>query len=153
MSIKTYSRSKDGNTQLTPNFKVIEFASKCGSDEIKIDSRLPQVLQRIREIAGNKPVTIDSGYRTPAHNKAVGGVPDSLHTKGQAASIIIKGMTLTDIARCAETALAEMRIPGGICVYNSFTTVDVRPKKWRAVNNGSAFTKNNGWSPMPRTNT
>jgi len=34
------------------------------------------------------PVTITSGYRTPEHNVAVGGVENSQHVKGQAADFI-----------------------------------------------------------------
>ena len=42
------------------------------------------VLQPLRDAYG-KPITINSGYRCPALNKAVGGVATSQHTKGQAA--------------------------------------------------------------------
>ena len=37
--IKTYSNKRDGNKQLSPHFKVREFAEQC-NDEIKIDDRL-----------------------------------------------------------------------------------------------------------------
>jgi hypothetical protein len=43
-----------------------------------------KVLQPLRDAWG-KPITINSGYRCPELNKAVGGVPTSQHTKGQAA--------------------------------------------------------------------
>lgn len=39
----------------------------------------------------SRPITIGSGYRTPALNRAVGGVPDSQHTRGQAADLCIDG--------------------------------------------------------------
>ena len=42
------------------------------------------VLQPLRDAYG-KPITINSGYRCPALNKAVGGVPTSQHVRGQAA--------------------------------------------------------------------
>jgi len=45
-----------------------------------------KVLQPIREAYG-KPITVNSGFRTSAVNKAVGGVETSQHTKGQAADI------------------------------------------------------------------
>lgn len=48
------------------------------------------VLQPLREWWGNE-VKIGSGYRSPALNKAVGGVSTSQHMKGQAADLCIDG--------------------------------------------------------------
>lgn len=45
-----------------------------------------KVLDPLREMYG-KPIYISSGYRCPALNKAVGGVPGSQHKTGQAADI------------------------------------------------------------------
>ena len=44
------------------------------------------ILDYAREKLG-KPITISSGYRSQAVNKAVGGVSSSQHTKGQAADL------------------------------------------------------------------
>lgn len=48
------------------------------------------VLQPLREWWG-KPITIGSGYRSAALNKAVGGVNNSQHMKGQAVDLFIDG--------------------------------------------------------------
>ena len=40
MTIKAYSKAKDGNKKLSTNFKVKEFACTDGSDPIFIDSDL-----------------------------------------------------------------------------------------------------------------
>ena len=45
-----------------------------------------EVLQPLRDFLG-KPVVISSGYRCPELNKAVGGVKNSQHMKGEAADI------------------------------------------------------------------
>lgn len=45
-----------------------------------------ELLEPIREIAG-KPVTVTSGYRSPAVNAAVGGAIKSAHLSGFAADI------------------------------------------------------------------
>ena len=45
-----------------------------------------QVLQPLRDAWG-QPLKINSGYRCPKLNAAVGGVPTSQHTKGEAADI------------------------------------------------------------------
>lgn len=43
-------------------------------------------LDRAREYFGN-PIVITCGYRSPAHNREIGGVPNSAHTKGMAVDI------------------------------------------------------------------
>lgn len=44
-------------------------------------------LEKVRALLG-APLHIDSGYRCPALNKAVGGVPDSAHVQGYAADFV-----------------------------------------------------------------
>lgn len=44
------------------------------------------VLDPAREMLG-RPVTVNSGYRCPELNKAVGGAPASQHVKGEAADL------------------------------------------------------------------
>lgn len=48
------------------------------------------VLEPLR-VAMNEPIKIGSGYRCEALNKAVGGVHNSQHMKGQAADLCIDG--------------------------------------------------------------
>ncbi len=47
---------------------------------------LIHVLIPLREWYG-KPITVNSGFRTVAHNKAVGGAKNSHHLKGEAVDI------------------------------------------------------------------
>lgn len=55
-------------------------------DQIKKLTELCQdLLQPIRNIIG--PITVDSGFRTPAVNKAVKGSSDSQHMCGEAADL------------------------------------------------------------------
>ena len=49
-----------------------------------IKALVDEVLQPLRDAWG-EPLAINSGYRCPEVNKAVGGVPTSQHTKGEAA--------------------------------------------------------------------
>lgn len=122
MAIKAYSKSKDGNKKLSTNFRVREFACSDGSDPIFIDSELVSVLQKIRTHFG-KSVTITSAYRTPTHNKSVGGVAHSQHLYGKAADIKVNGISPQKVATYAETILTNK---GGIGIYSSFTHIDVR---------------------------
>ena len=126
MTIKAYSKAKNGNSKVSTNFRVREFACQDGSDPIFIDSELVSVLQKIRNHFG-KPVTITSAYRTPNHNKNVGGTTYSQHLYGKAADIKIQGIAPKDVAKYAETLLGE----GGIGIYNTFTHIDVRSTKSR----------------------
>ncbi len=91
MAIKEYSLAKDGAKQLSPAFRVREFRCRDGSDAIMIDQTLVVLLQCIREHFG-KAVTITSGYRTAAHNAAVGGAKSSQHLLGRAADIQVAGV-------------------------------------------------------------
>ena len=70
-------------------FQPSEFACKCGRCGGGADRMASDLLARLdeaRAMAGI-PFVISSGYRCPAHNKAVGGVADSAHTRGYAADI------------------------------------------------------------------
>lgn len=127
MTIKAYSKAKDGNKKLSANFKVKEFACTDGSDPIFIDSDLVNVLQKIRGHFG-KSVTITSAYRTPGKNKDCGGTTYSQHLYGRAADIKVAGVTPKKVADYAETLLKNK---GGIGTYSTFTHIDVRAVKAR----------------------
>lgn len=106
MAIQVYSLSKEGYKQLTPNFRVREFRCRDGSDPIFVDDALVSILQKIREHFG-KPLTITSGYRTPAHNKACGGAAYSQHLYGRAADFKIAGVGPDTVARLCRAAAAR----------------------------------------------
>jgi hypothetical protein len=125
--IHGYSKSKDGSKKLSANFKVREFACSDGSDPIFIAPELVNILQKIRDHFG-KPVNINSAYRTPAKNKAVGGATHSQHLYGIAADISIPGISPKTVAAYAETLLPNT---GGIGIYKTFTHIDVRRTKSR----------------------
>ena len=127
MTIRAYSKEKDGNKKLSTNFKVKEFACTDGSDPIFIDSDLVNVLQKIRNHFG-RSVTITSAYRTPTRNKAVGGTTYSQHLYGRAADIKVSGVSPKKVAAYAEKLLSGK---GGIGIYSTFTHIDTRTTKSR----------------------
>ena len=142
--VHKYSKKLDGAKRLSENFRVNEFACKDGSDCILVDAELVNFLQKIRN-KFNKPVVINSGYRTATYNKSIGGAAFSQHVKGTAADITIKGITPLEIAEYAEEL---MPYSGGIGLYKNFTHVDVRAKRSRWENYGReicvlGFYKNN----------
>lgn len=127
MTIKAYSKAKDGNKKLSANFKVREFACMDGSDPIFIDSDLVDVLQKIRTHFG-QPVSISSAYRTPGRNRAIGGATYSQHLYGLAADIRVKGVSPKTVAAYAEKLMPKK---GGIGTYQNFVHVDVRSERTR----------------------
>jgi len=83
--------------KLTRNFALHEFESP-DTHEVKIIPELVLLLQKVRDRIG-KPIQITSGYRTPEHNRAVGGAKASYHMKGMAADIICWKTSRFDLAR------------------------------------------------------
>lgn len=91
--------------QVTDNFTLEEFLRSTKASSLGISQAEPpyevvvnltklcvRVLQPLRSHFG-EPVIISSGYRCPDLNKAVGGVSNSQHMKGQAADIYLGGDT------------------------------------------------------------
>lgn len=134
--IKTYSLSKDGDHNISANFKVREFKCKDGSDTIVCDDTFVALkLQAIRNHFG-QPITVNSAYRTPSYNAKVGGAKNSYHMKGQAFDIVVKGVSLDEVCKYAETIGVL-----GIIRYNSFVHLDSRTTKYYARNNNGKVTK------------
>ena len=70
-------------------------------------------------------MTINSGYRTPQKNAAVGGVAQSQHCYGTAADIVVKSVTPAKVAAYARELMPDW---GGVGIYakQGFTHIDVR---------------------------
>ena len=94
--------------RLSKNFTLTEFtksqtALRQGIDNTPSDEHLEaakvlfeNVVQPVRDHYG--PTVINSGYRGPELNKAVGGSSTSQHCKGQAVDIEIPGIANYDVA-------------------------------------------------------
>ena len=109
-------------------FRLSEFDSKGKDDPAGtgrfMDLEFVAKLDKARGIAWI-PFKINSGYRTITHNKAVGGVPNSSHTKGLAADI---SCTNNRNRFLIVNALMEVGI-NRIIVYKTFIHCDVDPEK------------------------
>ena len=121
--------------KLTLNFSKAEFESKDGAlmplkvlENIKV---LAVQLQALRNEI-KKPIKVTSAYRSPSHNKAIGGVKNSQHVLGKACDIIVQGMTPIEVTAFIEgLILSGKMLDGGIGTYSGFTHYDFRAKKTR----------------------
>jgi uncharacterized protein YcbK (DUF882 family) len=111
--------------KLSRSFTLGELASKDGADIVIVHPALLIGLQALRDVL-NKPIKINSGFRSPEHNKAIGGASNSLHTLGLAADVVVEGVTPIHIA-----SIARDLGFGGVKAYPTFTHIDVgRIRTW-----------------------
>lgn len=131
-----YSLKVDGEKNIAKNFKLKEFRCKDGSDEILLDSSF--VITKLQSIRDhfNKPVRINSAYRTVSYNETIGGAKNSYHTKGMAFDIVINGIDLDDLCKYAQSIGIL-----GIIRYNTFVHIDARANLYFARNNNGKVTK------------
>lgn len=116
--------------KLTSNFSKSEFDSKDGSemppnilDNVK---KLAWYLQVIRDFVG-VPIKINSGYRSPSHNKSVRGSKGSKHMEGIAADLNPQGITTKQLYDAIEELTARGDLPeGGMKAYSTFVHWDYR---------------------------
>jgi uncharacterized protein YcbK (DUF882 family) len=122
--------------KLSKNFDWSEFQSNDGAampDHVKanIKKLVPQ-LEKIRAAAGNRSMRINSGYRSPAKNVAVGGAKNSYHMKGMAADFTIQGMKPNEVQQLVGSLIDSGQITqGGLGSYGAFTHYDIRGTKSR----------------------
>lgn len=113
---------------VSPHFRRVEFACRhCGAlPEGAPPKALLDVLEDVRRHFGGAPMTINSGYRCPVHNRNVGGAANSEHLKGTAADFTVRGVPPAKVY-----AWLDPGHPGGLGRYRAFTHVDVRPQRAR----------------------
>ena len=90
--------------QLSPHFSLEEFTRSATATRLKIDNTptpvalenlkmLAEVMEEVRKLFGNIPITPDSVYRSLELNGKVGGVPTSRHVQGLAIDFTVPGFT------------------------------------------------------------
>jgi len=103
-----------------PNFSPAEIACR-GNGAIKINTEAMDMLQSLRNRLG-KPLIIVSGYRSPSHNRAVGGAPASKHMQGTA-------LSNHDPVAFAEAARAVGFLGFGTYPRSGFMHIDLGPAR------------------------
>lgn len=107
--------------KLSGHFSETEFACRC-CNMLLVQPELINKLEALRSPAG-RPVLVNSGYRCPAHNRAVGGTANSYHLQGMAADIVVPGLPVAQLAKLTEQVCFD-----GIGIYQEqgFVHVDIR---------------------------
>ncbi|MBQ2764126.1 MAG: hypothetical protein IJF43_03690 [Firmicutes bacterium] len=126
MPITTASLSALGRDHpISAHFTLGEFASKDGADLVKYSTELLALLETLRSYGGFT-IAINSGYRTAAYNRAVGGASKSQHVEGTAADITVKkdGKTVDAALICCLCQLLEF--PGVAYISPRSLHVDAR---------------------------
>ena len=123
--------------------EISDVGRKCGDavlvapplDLLNNATRLMMLLEWVRRTDGEAPVLVNSWYRDPAYNAAVGGVPHSMHLTLGAADIVKVGWSPADVADLLGHAPHKHML--GIGRYKSFTHIDIRgmigrpaPARW-----------------------
>lgn len=119
-------RKKSG--QLTKHFNISEFACHDGTGYVEGLVReqhlskwrakrrargLARRLERVRKDLGNKPLHLNSVFRTVAYNASIGGAKNSAHTRGYAGDVKPPaGVSLSELRNCM-----RKHFEGGIGFY------------------------------------
>jgi zinc D-Ala-D-Ala carboxypeptidase len=106
------------------NFSPAEIACR-GKGELKLHPEAMDKLQALRDRL-NKPLIIRSAYRSPAHNRAVGGAKASKHMDGTAFDI---AMTNHDPVAFEAAARAVGFLGFGYYPRSGFMHVDLGPAR------------------------
>ena len=116
------------------HFTLSELKKSVTADKLGINNSIPmsiipnletlinQVLDPIREYM-DKPIYVNSGYRCPLLNKAVGGVAGSQHVLGQAADITTR---LRENDLIMERYIEENLVFDQMIVYKNFIHISYR---------------------------
>ena len=121
-------------TKLSEHFTLEELTFSSTAQRKQIDNnppaevlenmkRLAAGLEEVRAALGNKPMRINSGYRSPKLNRAVGGARLSAHMAGYAADFVCPdfGSPLKIVKALAATGIQfDKLIQEGTWVHISF---------------------------------
>lgn len=118
-------------TKLSPNFTLEEltitnhreFDNTPNADQINNLERLAKLLEEVKKVLGGKPVMVNSGFRSPQVNAAVGSKPTSQHCLGCAADIRVPGMTPDQVVRAIRDS--DIQYDQLIREFDSWTHISI----------------------------
>jgi len=116
---------------LTPHFTLEElthtdhreFDNTPNSSEINNLKRLAEMLEEVKTLLDNKPVMINSAFRSKAVNDAVGSKDTSQHRVGCAADIRVPGLTPDQVVQAIKNS--PIQFDQLIREFDSWTHISV----------------------------
>ncbi len=117
---------------ISPYFTPQDFDSRDepGTGLEKMNPKVLQLLRTIRETTG-APMWIASAYRTPKHNRAIGGAPNSAHVHGHAIDFSFYGSDpMPSRLRWRVLEILILTKTSRFGLYNSFIHIDTAPEAW-----------------------
>jgi uncharacterized protein YcbK (DUF882 family) len=85
--------------------------------------KVADVMEEIRHMYGGQPIRINSWYRDPATNRAVGGASRSRHLSGDAVDFVVPGVSCFNVYARLNPWWGSR---GGLASSSVFTHIDVR---------------------------
>ena len=149
--------------KLSKNFSVAELSKSEAAVRLGLDNTpsmtvidnlqalVDAVLQPVRDKFG--PITVTSGYRSPAVNKTIGGSATSDHCKGQAADFEVMGMPNKELATWIKDNLEFTQLilefpsksdPNAGWVHCSYDKTNLKKQVLTAVKVGGKTVYQNG---------
>jgi uncharacterized protein YcbK (DUF882 family) len=107
-----------------------EFSSKDMAEfPESVKSNLAQLANNLQILRNHleKPIIINSGYRSENYNKSIGGVKNSQHVLGNAADIRVEGISPKVLYGQIKMLIDAGKMKqGGLGLYDTFVHYDIR---------------------------
>lgn len=125
--------------KISPHFYLSEVACRDRNRTLPTGTamasaeRAAELMERIRSYLGDRAITVNSWYRTPAWNRQVGGAKNSLHMKGMAVDFSVEDMTPKQVYAKLLKARASGAIAiGGLGLYRGWVHADTgKVRTWK----------------------
>ena len=111
-----------------------------------MNTLVDKIMDPLREKVG--AIRVNSGYRTPAHNKQIGGATNSQHCKGEAADIFPLEKDIDAVFTMIirefkyDQVILEKNNAGARWIHISYSTKNRQKAMTANVTNGKATYKN-----------
>ena len=107
-------------------------------NQIQIDNltRLAEFLETVRYTLYDRPILVDSAFRSPEVNHAVGSTSVSQHLRGCAADIRVPGMTPAEVVKAiydADLPYDQLILELGWTHISIPNTDDVKPRNMALI--------------------
>jgi uncharacterized protein YcbK (DUF882 family) len=121
--------------KITANFSMSEFECKSGAQmPLPVQKNIIKLAQNLQVLRDHlkASISINSGYRSPSHNRAIKGATNSQHLFGLGADIVVAGHTPKQVFDAIELLISEGKMTqGGLKAYRTWVHYDCREHRAR----------------------